>query len=224
MTLKPQTLLLGVVVVALAAIAGYWSLLAVPRDLPGAVVPDAAALRAQTVDAVVPDAALVQAIAARPLFIPGRRPLADDAQVTTDSASTSGGGRLVLKGVLGAGDVGVAILSRDGVVRRLSRGQVVDGWTLEQIDGRVARFSGAGGETMELKLEHLTQGTAGQAQAVPPPLQPQSADPQAAAGTTTAPPPPPAPVVRPAAGALSPEELVAARRARREALLRSQAN
>lgn len=212
MKISPQTQLLAVNGALLAGIVAVWSFGAMAWTEPAEVAPDAASLAPRSIAKVEISPAIPDTIAARPLFASDRRPL----PTTTAAAPSEEVGafqNMHLLGVLGSGDQSVVIIHTGTASKRVKTGEKLDGWTLQAIDGRVARFVGNGGEVRELFLAHAVQRP----------------NPQAPAAAVNSPPPPPqggtaaaqalgtqVPNANPAQQR-SIEELIAERRARREA-------
>jgi hypothetical protein len=145
-----------------ALILLYWLLLAGERALPEAVMPDAAALASQNVDHPEADADIVAAIVERPLFLPDRRPVEEEPPEPTEAAQprTDIFANVRLLGVVGSAG-GVAIIGRPAGVVRVSRGEQLDGWTLDAIHVRIVRFTRAGDSARELQLLYPHERAAG---------------------------------------------------------------
>jgi hypothetical protein len=122
-----------------------------------AATPEAApsGLRVETVSAARPPREAFAAIAARPLFTPGRRPAAAPAP--------AGGAErfpAALIGVVGAPDGRIALVrDADGAVARLREGGAVAGWRVERIEDARIVLSGAGGERA-LRLDDAAEAPA----------------------------------------------------------------
>lgn len=217
MILRPLPLLAGMALGLLVLIAAFWLVLARPWVPPAPVVPDTASLAPLEIVRATPDAAVLVAIAERPLFIAERRPVPASADAAAEqvAAKADAFDNVRLLGILGGEVYGVAIVNTNGVNRRIRKGEQLDGWTLQDVAGRVVRFSRGDGEIRELVMTH------GNSQRKAP-------DEPPAPGASSAATPPGRPGLPPpaahAGGQPTVEELVAARRARREALLRSNAN
>lgn len=235
MKVAPRVVLIALNVALFGGAAAFWHLLAPPWQAPEPLPLDAATLAPQTIQRPPLDAAMAQAIAERPLFIPGRTAAAEST--TAGKPGSFNDARLL--GLLGSGDRAVAIISSGGITRRLRQGEQFDGWTLQGETGRIARFTRGEGETREVRMVHAVQppptatapaaaadaaanGTRQQANAEPRAANtatPNAAPPPASAGTATTPSTPP----NAARGedASRAEELAAERRARREARQRT---
>ncbi|GHT83362.1 hypothetical protein AGMMS49543_10420 [Betaproteobacteria bacterium] len=146
---------LALAAAVLAVLIGlYWLALARERAWPTPIVPVAEALAPQSVSLAVTDPALAAAIALRPLFISERRPIIeakeeDAIEVKRDVFTDA---RLV--GVIGGASEGVAIIRHDGELTRVKKGGQFGGWTLERLESRLARFTHAGFDPRELRLEY----------------------------------------------------------------------
>jgi hypothetical protein len=151
-------LMLAAIAAALAVLLVlYWVALAHERAWPTPIVPAAEALAPQTVSLPSPNAAQGEAFVARPLFVAGRQPVIEikeeeEAEVRRDVFTDT---RLIgVIGVTGSADGGVALVSRAGVLTRVKKGGQFDGWTLDALDSRLARFTHAGSAPRELRLEY----------------------------------------------------------------------
>lgn len=200
----PRLVLLLADLVLAAGLAAYW-LRAPSWPEPAALPPDAAALAPQVPVRVPPDAGMVQAITERPLFSPGRSAAGGNGR-----AESFQDFRLV--GLLGSGEASVALLGNGSAIRRIRAGEQIDGWTLRGGDGRTAHFSRGehAGPGRDLFMAHAAQKP--------------TAPPTPAGTAATAPAAPPAVAKAGEAPPAPDDNSAAARRARREARQRANAN
>lgn len=213
MRMSPQAMLVALNAVLVAGMAAVWLAGSSSWGEPAPVVPDPSSIAPRKVGAQAV-AVTREALAGRPLFAQSRRPL---PPAQSEAAAAPGGAfqDARLLGILGKGADGVAIVRVAGGNKRLRLGEELEGWALKEARGRTARFARGGGEVRELYLEHAAQqnGPPPPTAGAPPKAQAAAAAPPGQAPTAAAPPP------IPAAGQKSIDELVAERRARREALL-----
>ncbi|MDR0702878.1 MAG: hypothetical protein LBF61_10875 [Azoarcus sp.] len=136
------------------AIAFYWLIWGFARPLPKPLAPDPAALVVPPVAPSAPAPGLIAAIAARPLFLPGRQgqeqafPGMSPASAGADSLDDAH-----LIGIASEPSGGVAIVSHGGRQARVRQGEELDGWTLDRVQGNVAYFV-RGGEMRDLQLAY----------------------------------------------------------------------
>jgi hypothetical protein len=182
---NPITLLTRTCFALGGLIAFYWLIHIIwPRALPAPVVPDPTALVAHVVTTPAPNPTIVAAITERPLFLPERRGQPGEDPAGGSAMPPGGGDALAdarLVGIAGDADGGIAIISRGGAPTRVRQGEQFEGWMLETLEDRSARFTNEGGEVRELHLTYKEQPQ-GWAEAPPggmPPI----------AGNVPAPPP-----------------------------------
>jgi hypothetical protein len=145
---NPITLLTRVCFALGGLIVVYWLIHTIwPLRLPRPVLPDPATLAAHVTVTPSPNPTIVAAITERPLFQPDRQPLPGDEPagnsgmpVNTDSFNDA---RLV--GIAGDADGGIAIISHGEASSRVRQGEQFEGWTLEALEDRSARFVSASG-------------------------------------------------------------------------------
>jgi hypothetical protein len=240
----PLVAVLAVVAAILAAVIGFELALGTTSARSSAGTKRPAPAEVKLLPAVVasaPEQAYPE-MAARPLFTPTRRP-APEAPAAQASAMVKG--QFTLQGVTIVGDTRIALLREksSGRTHRVERGRDVNGMTLASVDAdRVVLAQGADREELVLMVQKgpsppvqptVAVGPAGvlapQQPAVPPRVNPIAAPPGqpiTGAGPFLPPgfnptPAPAATPTQPAAGAqtsaapLTPEELLARRRARR---------
>lgn len=204
--LRPQILLLGMNFILGGAIITFWMFGAEPWSPPSAMPLNAAVLVPFQIKQAVLDSNLLNAIIERPLFVAERRPVtektAGEVNATVDIFND-----VKLVGILGQGAQSVVIVNIGGKVRRVRYGEQLEGWTLQQVDGRVARFAQGEGQNKELVMQYAAQKGSGNAANSAPGTATQSVNAQ--------------PVSPQAPKTQTGEDLVAERRARREAFLRS---
>jgi hypothetical protein len=123
---------------------------------PGSLTPpDAAPAPALSARYTPPVLASFDAILARPLFIPDRRPVEVPESAPVPASTPTVPLRARLEGVVSIGATSFALirdLSRNEAVR-LSQGMELNGWTLERVESARAVLSRADGQVQELKLE-----------------------------------------------------------------------
>ena len=232
---SPLVALLGVLAIALAAVIAAEVLLGGRHAVPAAPAGRAAAAEAKLLPPMVMASAeqAYPETAARPLFIPTRRP-APEAPASAKNSFQKG--QFVLQGVIAVGDNRVAMLKEksSGKVHRVSAGNEVNGVKVAQIEpDQVTLTVGADREVVPLLVQRGPAGKETPASAGPFPIPHEPATATAAnpAGTSApvsgqpfvAPPPlQPGQVANPLTRAqegqpapLTPEELLARRRARR---------
>ncbi|MDR1854834.1 MAG: hypothetical protein LBR05_08035 [Azoarcus sp.] len=159
-------------IVLATLIALYWVCFGRARPLPAPVPPDPASLAPQMVTSAPLDPAFVEAMAARPLFLSGRRAEEGSSAVAPTTASIGGSladARLV--GILAEDDGGVAIVTRGDTRVRLRVGERLDDWTLDSLSENSARFV-RGGTVHELLLKHFQGQTSDPNPVAPPPMTP----------------------------------------------------
>jgi hypothetical protein len=167
---SPITLLAWTCILLSALIVAYWAVNFIhPRSLPDPIVPDPASLVARAVTTPQPNPTAIEAITERPLFLPERRSPPDEgagniAAVPLGDAFTD----VRLVGIAGDVDGGIAIIARGGTSSRVRQGELFEGWTLETLEDRFARFV-SGGEVRELHLVYEQQAAAAQGWAAAPP-------------------------------------------------------
>jgi hypothetical protein len=94
---------------------------------------------------------------ARPLFAASRRPA--PASAGTAEQADAGDGpptsidAATLVGLVGGGELGVALVSLDGEIRRVPVGGLLAGWRLTAIRGLTASFSNDAGEQREMSIK-----------------------------------------------------------------------
>lgn len=255
---NPLIASLAVLCVALAAIIAVEVLAvrgATPPAPPRKAAPAEAKLLPQ-VAATSPDSAYVET-AARPLWIPTRRPA---PPVAVAAAQTFTRGQFILQGVTIAGSTRIAMLKEkaSGRVHRIELGRELNGLHLAEVEpDRITLVQGAEREVVELRVQRVAgsathaPGTPGAAPAmptaphsaavaagatapasgpftprpvsptpggvplIPPGPMPPSARPPAAPVKAASPNPAPGTVPQQSAAPMTPEELLARRRARR---------
>ena len=234
----PMLAALAVVAALLAAAIGVELVLGTPTVRPSAAAKRPAPAESKLLPAVVataPDA--YPETVARPLFVATRRP----APEAPSQESTMVKGRFILQGITIHGDTRIAFLREkaSGRTYRVERGKDVSGATLATVDtDRVVLAQGGDREELVLSVQKAPPPPPQPVQpgpfvAPPAPAQPVAASPivtpsigQPVTGAGPALPPgfnpaPAAPANAPAAGAqpaaaqLTPEEVLARRRARR---------
>lgn len=189
------------VIAALALLAVLLgAVLAVEISTGGPVPPPGAARRAVPAEAkllppmvaMAPEQAYPET-AARPLFVPTRRPA--PAVVATPQQPTIQRNQFVLLGVTIAGETRIAMLRErtSGRLHRVEKGRDINGMKVAEIQPEMVTLA-IGGEQEQLSLNVQKPGTAGQ---------PSPAPVAAAQGPFTLPPSPAAPPAAPAPGALA---------------------
>lgn len=234
----------ALIAVALLVVIGFETgfgtrLRPAPPPVSGGTSPTVDARVLPTLAATVPEQTYPESVA-RPLFVPSRRP-APPAPAAA-AASTMPKGTLTLQGVTIAGNTRIAMLreKQSGRIHRVEQGRQVNGMSVAQIDAdRVVLRMGDDQETVPLLVSKA--GGPG-APGVPAPAPVAAGGPFAPASPPGAPQPPaslpgmPNPVARaapgqpvqpaptaapvpgqpqPNAAPMTPEELLARRRARR---------
>jgi len=240
----PLLAVLGVVAALLAAVIGVELALGTPSARPAAAAKRPAPSESKLLPAVAPTApeAYPETVA-RPLFIATRRPAPEAPSVPQ---ATMVKGQFILQGVTIHGDTRIAFLREksSGRTHRVERGKDVNGVTLASVDAdRVVLAQGADREELVLSVQKgvplpaqppapgppFVPPPAAGAPAVPNPISTLlGAQPVVGAGPFLPPgfdraaalPAPPAPAAAPAQpseATLTPEEVLARRRARRVA-------
>jgi hypothetical protein len=104
-----------------------------------------------------PALASFDAILARPLFLPDRRPLEPPAPAAAPAAPPPAPLRARLEGVVQMGETRVAVVRdlRTNEGLRLSKGKEFDGWTVERVEPERAVLIRGDGQLQELRLEPL---------------------------------------------------------------------
>ncbi|MDR2690188.1 MAG: hypothetical protein LBB76_10590 [Azoarcus sp.] len=157
--LRPRLMSFALVLTALIVL--YWLLLAQPRPLPVPIVPDAAALTPRAIARPALEANITEAIVSRPLFLVARRPIPSSPDPTPEETAnqvTDAFNDARLVGVARAADgARVAIVVRAAGTVRLKEGDLLDGWKLEALEERRARFSHGNEPARELQLLYTHQ-------------------------------------------------------------------
>ena len=210
-----QRILLGTNGILLVMIGVFWLWGTSSWESPAAIVPDAAALTPFAVKRIGPDGAMLSAIVDRPLFVADRRSATAETEVAETIAPADIFNNISLVGIIGKGAESVVIVRVNGQTRRIRQGDQLEGWTLQETDGRTAWFGHGADQKRELVMRYAVQGGAVVSASG------TAAPPAAAGGTTVAAPVPETPPPRASGTQQSTEDFVAARRARREALWRA---
>jgi hypothetical protein len=139
--LRPPWVLLGAAAVMAAVIGVEWTVLAGDAPLPAPAAPPsgAAAAAAQSYDP--PSIVQYAEIAARPLFLPGRRPQADDGNAAPKPAPRPP--TLAVQGVVLSPDRRYAVITHGNPIKNESfrEGDTVDGWHIDSIDRKRVALS-----------------------------------------------------------------------------------
>lgn len=126
---------------------------------PAALVPAADSLTVFQVAPLQNDLSQLNSTGERPLFWLSRRPPpppAPEKPATEQEPDPLADIRLV--GLMDGGEQSGVIALTGGKFRRVMVGQPLGAWSLESVEGKAARFKGAGGEVRTLELKHVVQG------------------------------------------------------------------
>jgi type II secretory pathway component PulC len=153
--LRPPWVLLGAAAVLAAVIGVEWTVLAGDAPLPAPAAqaasppPSAAAAAAQSYDP--PSIVQYAEIAARPLFLPGRRPQADDGNAAPKPAPRPP--TLTVQGVVLSPDRRYAVITHGNPLKNESfrEGDTVEGWHIDSIDRKRVALS-QGGAKVEVAI------------------------------------------------------------------------
>lgn len=146
-----------------ACAAGIVAMLAFVPSAWEAPQPQLPELSAVSLAALAEDEAAVidfEEVAARPLFIAGRRPRVEPAAAKAEPEPEADPfPEADLVGIFGSGSDAGVIVSMDGKAARVGVGAEWSGWTLRAVDGggSSATFDAADGRTHELKLKRQPQ-------------------------------------------------------------------
>jgi hypothetical protein len=141
--LRPPWVLLGAAAVLAAVIGVEWTVLAGDAPLPApaaqAAAPPSGAAAAQSYDP--PSIVQYAEIAARPLFLPGRRPQADDGTAASKPAPRPP--TLAVQGVVLSLDRRYAVITHGNPIKNdaFREGDTVEGWHIDSIDRKRVALS-----------------------------------------------------------------------------------
>ncbi|MCK6393439.1 hypothetical protein [Zoogloea sp.] len=128
---------------------------------PVVIAPAADSLAVRSVRPLLNDLSQFNSTGERPLFWVSRRPPpppSPEKPAAEQEPDPLADIRLV--GLMeGGGESGVIALT-GGRFRRVMVGQPLGAWTLDGVEGKVARFRGAGGDVRNLEMKHARQGDA----------------------------------------------------------------
>lgn len=154
MRISPLAFVLTSSVVLAALLALVWHGAERRWSPPEPLAPGAESMVPLQYTQIVPDPDHYREQVARPLFVPGRRPVAGAAPIREEPPL-----EMILVGLFGAeGEHRGAIVSTDDGVKRVAVGQRIGTLTLQGIDGMTAVFSdGARARVLTLKPLPRTQ-------------------------------------------------------------------
>lgn len=126
---------------------------------PVAIPPAADSLTVHQITPLQRDLSQLNSTGERPLFWASRRP--PPPPPPAKSAAEQEPDPLAdirLVGLMIGGEQSGVIALTGGRFRRVMVGQTLGAWSLDGVDGKTARFKGAGGEMRSLDLKHAVQG------------------------------------------------------------------
>jgi hypothetical protein len=153
-TRTPFVVLVALNLLLGAAIAALWWTGDRAWQAPSPVYPDASLFAVPDADSG--DPLLDADIEGRPLFASSRRPAPEEKAEEAPKAPPAAGDPFKtakLAGLAGKDQQGVALVSLDDELHRVSVGGELAGWRLDRIAGLVATFENAAGERRQLSVK-----------------------------------------------------------------------